>query len=97
MQLLSHPFRLRPNGHVATVEQGSDEANAEQLAMLILTRRGERDLAGGFGITDPAFTGGFDPSEIVAGLAAFGPDIALDEITLDPIDDATLDVTVRYS
>ena len=97
MQLLSHPFRLRPNGHVATVEQGTDEANAEQLALLILTRQGERDLAGGFGISDPAFSGGFDPAEIVAGIAAFGPDITIDDVTLEPIDDATLDVTVRYS
>lgn len=96
MELLSHPFRLRPNGEVATVEQGSDEANAEQLAVLVLTRIGERELAGGFGITDPTFAG-LAPSEVAAGVAAFGPDIDIDTIEVEPVDDATLNVAIRFS
>lgn len=71
-RILSHPFRLLPNGAVATVEQESDLADAEQIAVMALTVRGERPLVPGFGVTDPAY-GGFDAGELVAGLAVYGP------------------------
>lgn len=71
-RILSHPFRLVPNGAVATVEQESDQGDAEQIAVLVLTIRGERPLAPGFGVTDPTF-GGFAVSEVVAGLTVYGP------------------------
>ena len=50
MELLSHPFRLERNGSAATVTDGSDEANAEGIAILAMTRRGERDLVPEFGL-----------------------------------------------
>lgn len=96
MQLLSHPFRLAPTGRVATVPQGSDEANAEQVAALILTRPGERELVGGFGIPDPTFAG-IQASDVAAGVAAFGPDVTIDEVAIEPTSDGSLDVTVRFS
>lgn len=96
MQLLSHPFRLLPNGDVATIDEDSDEANAEQIAILLLTRIGERELVGGFGTSDPAFAG-VDPSEIASGIAAYGPPVSLDDVEVVAVDDATIDVTVRFS
>lgn len=95
-RILSHPFRLLPDGSAATVEQDTDEANAEQLAVLLLTRPGERDLAPGYGVSDPAFAG-VDPSEVVAAVNAFGPDVTVTAVTSRPRDDATVDVLVEYA
>ena len=82
VRLISHPFRLLPGGDVATVLEGTDEADAEQLAILVLTRKGERQLVPRFGVRDPAFSG-LDLAEINAGLAQFGP----------PVSATSLDVT----
>ena len=71
-RILSHPFRLLPNGQIATVEQDTDAGDREQIAVMALTIRGERPLAPGFGVTDPVF-GGFDVGELNAGLAVYGP------------------------
>lgn len=96
MRILSHPFRLRPDGSVATVEQETDEAHAEQLACLVLTRLGERDLAPGFGISDPTFAG-IEASEIAAGVAAFGPPVDVTDVRETPRDDGRLDVVVTFT
>ena len=95
MQILSHPFRLASNGTVATVEQDSDQGRAEQLAVLCLTRIGERDLAHGFGITDPTFNG-VDTAEIVAGLAEYGPPIELRDLQASYEDDSTQLVQIDF-
>lgn len=95
--ILSHPFRILPNGAAAAVEQASDEAHAEQLAVLALTRRGERDLAPGFGLTDPAFAGGFEPTELAAAVAAFGPPVELTAITVEAVSDSVIGVRVEFS
>lgn len=71
-RILSHPFRLLANGAAATVEQDTDAGDAEQIAVLILTRRKERPLVSGFGMTDPTF-GGFDVGELAAGVTIYGP------------------------
>jgi hypothetical protein len=95
-QLLSHPFRILPSGRAATVEQGSDEAHAEQLAVLLLTRRGERDLVPGFGVSDPVFAG-FDPAEIAAGVSAYGPPVQIESIDVTPAGDGTVAVDIRFT
>lgn len=76
MDLLSHPFRLEANGAVATVEDGTDEAYAEGIAVLAMTRKGERDLVPGFGVTDPAYTG-LDLAELNVGLLDYGPPVTV--------------------
>lgn len=78
--ILSHPFRLDAAGRVVTVDQGSDEANAEQLAVLLLTRPGSRPLAPSFGIPDPTFEG-VDAGAITAAVGAFGPDVEIRDVT----------------
>jgi phage baseplate assembly protein W len=87
-EILSHPFRLAGNGSIATAEQDSDEANAEQLAVLILTRIGERPMVPGFGITDPTF-GTLDRSEVAAGVAAYGPDVNVTDVRAEYESDST--------
>lgn len=74
MDLISHPFRLEANGAVATVEDDTDEAYAEGIAILCLTRQGERPLVPGFGITDPTFTG-LDLAELNVLLGDYGPPV----------------------
>jgi hypothetical protein len=81
--ILSHPFRLAANGEVVTVEQFSDTANEEQIAVLMLTRVGERPMAPSFGIHDPAFNG-FQPTELAAQLAVWGPPVTLADIAALP-------------
>lgn len=94
-RILSHPFRLGPGGTAVTVDQNSDEADAEQLAVLILTRRGERVLATDYGLEDPAFRG-VHPSEIVGQVARWGPPVRLTGVTADPVDDRHTAVRVTF-
>lgn len=95
MNLISHPFRLAPNGQVATVEQGSDEAAAELIAALLLTHVGERPLAPGFGVTDMVGRG-LDESELAAGIAMFGPDVTITDIDVETVSQDTQQVTVTF-
>lgn len=91
-QILSYPFRVGAGGAAATVEQGSDAADVEQLAVLVLTRTGERALVPEFGLRDPAFAG-VDVSELVGAIARWGPPVRLTDVTADP-DPARPEVTV---
>jgi hypothetical protein len=96
VRLLQHPFRVAPAGSVATVEQGSDEANAQLIATLILTRPLERPLVPAFGTPEPTFDG-FKPSELLAAVAAWGPDVTISDVNVDPVDATTQAVTVSYA
>lgn len=93
--ILSHPFRLLPNGAAATVEQDSDQANAEQIAVLVTTYLGERPLSPGFGVTDPVF-GGLDNSEVLAGIEAFGPPVDVSDIRSTWESDSTQLISIDF-
>ena len=96
MDVLSHPFRLGPDGSAVTVLDGGPDANAEAVAVLAMTRKGERVLVPSFGITDPAFAE-VDPAELNAGLATFGPeDVTVTGVEVTYPNDRTADVTVVY-
>lgn len=93
MDLLSHPFRLAADGSVATVEDDTDEAKLEAVAVLVLTHKGERDLVPGYGMTDPTFSD-VDLAELNLGLADYGPDVTVAGITATPVDDTTTRVVI---
>lgn len=95
-EVLSYPFRIGHGGKVATVEQGTPQANGELIEVLILTRIGERPLSPTFGITDPQFTG-VEATEITAGIAAHGPDVTVNDITATQQDTQTVVVHLDYS
>ena len=95
-RILSFPFRFTGTGAVATVEQGSEQANREQVAVLCLTVIGERPLTPGFGITDPVF-GGVEPSEVVAAVQAHGPDVQITDVRVLFESDATQLVEVDFA
>lgn len=82
MRLLSHPFRLTPAGDVATVEEGTEDAAAEALAVLILTRKGERELVPDYGISDP-IAQGLNLAEVAVGLLDYGPPgVTIEDVTV---------------
>lgn len=94
-RILSHPFRLASNSAVATVDQDSAVADAEQIAVLALTRPGERPLAPGFGVTDPVYTG-FNPAELTAGVAVYGPPVTIRQVTAEPVSDVEQRVQIDF-
>ena len=96
MDLISHPFRLEANGAVATVEDGTEEAAAEGIAVLVLTRRGERDLVPGFGMTDPTFDE-LSVAELNVGLAEYGPDVIVTDVAITYPDDRTERVELAFN
>lgn len=94
--LISYPFRFAGSGKVAVVEQGSDEAAAEQIAALILTRTSERDLCPDFGITDP--TGhGLDGADLEAAVTTFGPDVDITSVEITDVTETTQQVRVEFT
>lgn len=95
MKILSHPFRIAGNGSIATVEQDSEQADREQIAVLVLTRRGERPLAPGFGISDPTFDR-VNGGEITAGIALYGPPVEITDVTTTTTGDDEQLVEVRF-
>ena len=96
MDLLSHPFRLEPSGDVATVEDDTDEAYAEGIAVLALTRRGERVLVPGFGITDPLFDR-VALADLNIGLTDYGPPVRITDVTTVPVSDVAERVVLTYA
>lgn len=96
MDVISHPFRLRPGGTVATVADGSDEHRAELVASMALTVRGERGLVPAYGIEDPAF-GGFDAADLTGALELFAPGlIDLLDVEITYPSDGVERVVLRY-
>lgn len=94
-RVFSYPFRLTPAGAIATVEADTDEAHREELAVAILTRRGERSVVPEFGLPDPAFDA-FDGAELVAHVEAFGPPVEVLDVEVDYPTDTVADVVVRF-
>ncbi len=79
--VLAHPFRLVGN-HLAVVDDGSDAGLAQEIAVLVCTRPGERRLVPDYGITEPVDYG-LSLAEINLGLAIYGPDnlVVTDAVT----------------
>ena len=78
--ILSVPFRLGADGSIASVVEGSDQANAEQLSVIVRTVTGERPMQPGFGLPDPAFEG-IAAADIAAQVALWGPAVTVDDIS----------------
>lgn len=94
-RLLAFPFRLAANGRAATVEQDDELGDAQRVAAIATTVRGERELVPGFGITDPTLAG-IDPAELAAGVALYGPDVRIGPITVRPLSDTAQAVAVTF-
>jgi hypothetical protein len=95
MQLLAHPFALLPDGTAATVTDGTDDAFAQDITVIISTMKGERDLVPTFGLTDPTFDE-LDAAELNATLAVFCSAVAVADMTTTAITETTSAVTVHW-
>lgn len=60
--LLSHPFRILPNGSAAAYDDATEEYMAERIALLLATTQGERPLVPDFGVGDLAYEGLTQPA-----------------------------------
>lgn len=92
---LAFPFRFDPSGHVATVDADSPAGHAQHLGLLILTRRGERDLAPSFGVPDPQFDQ-LDPATINAATALYGPPVTVTDVDALVLSPTRQHVTLTY-
>lgn len=93
--LIAYPFRLSASGDVVTVEEGTDEQYAQEIAVGVLTRRGERPLAPDFGIADPVFVG-FDEEALLLQIDLFGPPVDITSVEVTPVNDRTQSVVVEF-
>lgn len=94
--LIAYPFRVDPGGEIATVEAGSDEQLAQELAVAVLTRTGERSLVPGFGIADPAFIG-LDEDALRLHIDLYGPPVDLERVDVAYLSDTAQDVVVHFT
>lgn len=82
---MSFPPRLTPQGTFATTPYGSDEAVDEAIAVLTLTRVGERIMVPDYGIHDPVFAG-LTIGDIQTGISEYGPEgVAIESLDETPI------------
>lgn len=74
VKLIAFPFRVAKNGSVATREDGSVECLTEEIALLCLTKPGERELVPEYGLNDIEYEGVIQ-EELASKIALFGPDV----------------------
>jgi hypothetical protein len=91
----SFPFRLGGDGSIATVEDGSDQAVEEAIAVAMLTRPGERITVPTFGAVDPAFAG-VEAGALQRHLDDFGPNVTITSVTTSMRRPHTEEVTVAW-
>jgi hypothetical protein len=94
-QLISFPPRLGPQGNFVVSDDDSSPYYGEELAVLLLVRPEERELAPEFGMGDPTFDQ-IDPAELAAKVAAFGPPVNVLEVQTVPLSDNRQDVRILF-
>jgi hypothetical protein len=94
VKLISYPFRLGINGSVVTIEEGEDYYG-DELAMLIKTVPGERELVPTYGIQDPTFDK-LSNYELLEKIAQFGPPVEVDTTSSRYTRDGRIVVNISY-
>lgn len=85
--VISFPFRLTPQGTVATVAHGSELEVEEAIAVMTLTLEGERLLTPGFGIPDPTFFG-LNAGDLQTCIDEYGPEgVVIEGVENEPLND----------
>jgi len=94
--VLSHPFRFQPGGGpAATVQEGSDQYKAEQIAIMLMTHPGERPLVPDFGVADPTFVG-VEEAALATAIAEYGPPLTIQSVTITTLDATSENVVVAF-
>ena len=92
--LISFPFRLTGAGAVATRDDGTEDYYGDELAMLVMTLPGERELVPTYGM-DVAFNE-VDVNELQTQVEVFGPPVQIVSVTNKFVSSTDLDVTIYY-
>jgi hypothetical protein len=95
VDLISYPFRFSRDGRVVTVEDGVDYY-AEELAMLLKTVPGERELVPDYGIEDPTFND-MNKAELLEKIAMFGPPIDVETSKSNYLSDGRIAIDITYT
>jgi hypothetical protein len=93
--LISFPFRLSGSGSVTTRDDGDLDYLGEELAQLIRTNPGERELVPTYGVNDPAFST-LDEGMLASQVDTFGPPIVIESVTTRFLSDTIQDVVVAF-
>lgn len=93
--LISFPPRLGPQGNFVTLDDDSSDYYAEELALILLVRPGERPQAPDFGTTDPTFDR-VDVNEFTLKVATYGPPVNILDVTTYPVSENEQDVRVQF-
>jgi hypothetical protein len=95
MELLAHPLRLS-GSRFATVTDGTEAADCDAVARMVLTHRGEVELVPAFGISDLTFSGpeaGLGITQLNACASMFGPPVT---VSLDKVKRTDRTETARF-
>lgn len=96
VDVLAHPFHL-DGDVIAVVDDASDAGIAQEIAMLLATHKGERQLVPDYGITDPVFDQP-DVAEINAAIATYGPEgLVVTDLDVEPVDGNRQRVVLHYT
>ena len=96
---LAHPFELGPNGAARTVITDSEAHHQQAIAVLIMTRTGERKMMPAFGLDDPVHRGP-DPiaaDEVEEAVRMFGPPVRVTDVRTEWASDTIAEVTVEFA
>jgi hypothetical protein len=93
--LISFPFRLAGTGSIASRDDGDENYLAEELAQLVQTHPGERELVPTYGLNDPAFAT-FDKAMLIAQVATFGPPVSIQRVEVRTLSDEQQDVVIKF-
>lgn len=94
-RLISFPFRVDPTGSVAARDDSDVEYLGEELAQLIQTHPGERELVPLYGLNDPAYAG-LDAAMLTGQVSLFGPPVQITKVESRPLNDTQTDVVVYF-
>lgn len=95
VDLISYPFRINNTGSVVTIPEGRDYY-ADELAMLVQTNPGERELVPFYGIKDPTFSK-FNKMELLEKVALFGPPVDIKTVRATNYSDGRIMINIAFS
>lgn len=93
----SHPFRLTPQGGVATVDPSSDQEVHELLAGYCLTTAGERLMEPDYGLVSPEWVG-LSESDVINGVSEYGPEgVEITAVTPNQVNDSQVAYQIEWT
>lgn len=78
--LLAYPMRVANNGTMAAIEDGTEEYYAQELAGMLRTEKGERELVPEYGV-DEITASNMDKLNLASQVELFGPPVEITNVT----------------